>query len=257
MTGMPASTIARTRETDRPGALELDRVGARLLDEADRVLDRLLVGDLERAERHVADDDRMPGRARDRARQEQHLVHRHRHGRALVAEHDHRGRVADEDHVDACVLGEPRAGRVVGGDHHDLLAAPLHLGELGQGQLSLGRCAHVLLSFQDDVVDQPCLADADGGGEHALAVEVRDLDVVDVEAVEQLAGAGRGPSSRARAAGRAPPRAPRARGTRSATRARARRRRGRSGGRGSRASRFRSRTSCLTTAACCASFWPK
>ena len=44
----------------RAGALELDRVGARLLDEADRVLERLLVGDLERAERHVADDDRMP-----------------------------------------------------------------------------------------------------------------------------------------------------------------------------------------------------
>ena len=64
------------------------------------------------------------------------------HRRALVAEDDHRGRVADEDDVDARVLGEPRAGRVVGGDHHDLLAAPLHLRELGQRQLALGRCAH-------------------------------------------------------------------------------------------------------------------
>ena len=33
-----------------------------------------------------------------------------------------------------------------------------------------------------DVVDEPCLADAYGGGEDALAVEVGDLDVVDVEA---------------------------------------------------------------------------
>ena len=126
----------------RTGALELDRVGARLLDEADRVLERLLVGDLERAERHVADDDRMPGRTRDRARQEQHLVHRHGDGRALVAEDDHCGRVADEDDLDARVLGEPRSRRVVRGDHDDLLAALLHGGELGQGQLSLGRCAH-------------------------------------------------------------------------------------------------------------------
>ena len=50
--------------------------------------------------------------------------------------------VSDEDDLDARVLGEPGAGGVVGGDHDDLLAALLHGEELGQGQLSLGRCAH-------------------------------------------------------------------------------------------------------------------
>ena len=58
ITGMPASTIARTRDEHRAGALELDGVGAPLLDEADRVPDRLLVGDLVRAERHVGDHER-------------------------------------------------------------------------------------------------------------------------------------------------------------------------------------------------------
>ena len=42
--------------------------------------------------------------------------------------------------------------------------------------------------FEGDVVDQADGADADGGGEDGR-VERRDLDVVDVEAVEQLAGA--------------------------------------------------------------------
>src|SRR5207244_2610243 len=61
------------------------------------------------------------------------------HGRrAGVAEHDHRGGVADEDHVDPGVLGEARAGRVVGGDHHDLVATLLHSGEFGQRQLAGG-----------------------------------------------------------------------------------------------------------------------
>jgi hypothetical protein len=81
-------------------------------------------------------------RAHDRAREEQHLVHGDRDGRALVAEDDHRRGVAHEDEVHAGVLGEACARRVVGGDHHDLLAAALHLEQLGQRQLSLGRCAH-------------------------------------------------------------------------------------------------------------------
>ena len=87
------------------GALELDDVGAALLDEPDRARDRLLVRDLVRAERKVADDERAPRRPRHRAGQEDHLVERHRHGR-LVAEHHHRGRVADEDQLDARLIGE-------------------------------------------------------------------------------------------------------------------------------------------------------
>ena len=75
ITGIPAPD-------DRPGALdrgaaalELDRVAAGLLDEALRVRDRLLVGELVGAERHVADQQRRPQPAADRLRQHQHLVH--------------------------------------------------------------------------------------------------------------------------------------------------------------------------------------
>src|SRR5439155_26868985 len=50
--------------------------------------------------------------------------------------------VADEDHVDAGVLREAGPGSVVGGHHHDPLAAFFHLRELRQRQLSF-RDAHL------------------------------------------------------------------------------------------------------------------
>ncbi len=119
----------------RTGALELDRVGARLLDEADRVLDRGLVRDLERAERHVRHDERPPRAACDRAREHDHLVHRGRHGR-VVSEDGHRGRVADEHDVGAGLVGQAARRRVVRGHHHDRLAPCLQLDELGDRQLA-------------------------------------------------------------------------------------------------------------------------
>ena len=125
---------ANARE-HRSGALQLDRVRARLLDEADRVLERLLVRDLERAERHVGDHERPARAAVDRARQDDHLVHRRRH-RRVVTEDDHRGRVADEDHVDARVVRDPARRSVVRGDHHDAVATTLHLCELRQRELA-------------------------------------------------------------------------------------------------------------------------
>ena len=131
----------RARE-HRAGALELDDVGAALLDEANRGANRVLVGDLVRAERQVADHDRALGLLGDGSREEQHLVHGHWDGGAFVAEDDHRRCVSDEDHVDAGVLREARAGRVVGSDHDDLVAALLHGGELGQRQLARRWGAH-------------------------------------------------------------------------------------------------------------------
>ena len=119
----------------RAGALDLDRIRARLLEEADRVLERVLVGDLEGAERHVRDDERPARAPVDRARQHDHLVHRRRHGR-VVAEHGHRRRVADEDDVGAGRVGEPAGRGVVGRDHRDRLAARLELDELGQRDLA-------------------------------------------------------------------------------------------------------------------------
>src|SRR3954453_21873079 len=66
---------------DRPGplhgdaaALELDRVAARLLDEALGGGDRLLVGGLVGAEGHVADQERRLQATPDRASQDEHLV---------------------------------------------------------------------------------------------------------------------------------------------------------------------------------------
>src|SRR6266566_7174936 len=119
----------------RPRAFELDHVGAALLEEADRVVDGVVVRGLVGAEGHVPDDQGPFGRTRDRAGQEQHLVESYRQSR-VVAEDDHRCGVADEDQVESGRVREPGAGRVVGGDHDDLLAASLHLEELGQGELS-------------------------------------------------------------------------------------------------------------------------
>ena len=109
-------------------ALELDRVAAALLHQPagvrDAVLDRRLVGH----ERHVADDVRAPRRACDRAAVIDHLVERDRQ-RRLVTLHDHAERVADQQHVDAGFVEQPRERGVVRGEHGDLLAALLHLPE--------------------------------------------------------------------------------------------------------------------------------
>ena len=84
MTGIPAPTMAFTERASGL-RLELHRVRARFLDEADRVPHRLLVRDLEGAERHVRDDERPPRSARHGAREHQHLVDGGGH-RRLVAE---------------------------------------------------------------------------------------------------------------------------------------------------------------------------
>ena len=173
ITGMPAPTIARARDSIGPAPSSFTASAPRLLHEAHRVLDGVLVGHLVRAERHVGDDERPPRTARHRAREHEHLVHRGRHGR-VVAEHGHRRRVAHEDDVDAGLVGQPAARGVVGGDHHDRVAARLHLGQLGQRQLAgagvagaglRGLVLMVLLLVENDVVDEPGGADADGGGE--------------------------------------------------------------------------------------------
>ena len=138
ITGMPASTIARTRESIGPAPSSLTASAPPSLTRRIAFCDRVLVGDLVRAERHVADDERPLRAARDRARQEEHLVHRHRHGR-VVAEHDHAAESPTRTMSTPAASASRALGRVVGGDHHDLLAAALHLGELGDRQLSRSR----------------------------------------------------------------------------------------------------------------------
>ena len=77
-------------------------------------------------ERHVADDVRPPHAAHDRAAVVDHLVERDGE-RRVVALDDHAERIADEQHVGAGFVEEPRERGVVGGEHGDLLAALLHL----------------------------------------------------------------------------------------------------------------------------------
>ena len=122
----------RPRDADGAAALELDRVAAGLLDEAEGGLHRLLVGDLVGAEGQVADEERRAQPAPRRPRQHEHLVHGDADG-ARIAEHGHRARVADQDEVDAGRLGGARAREVVGGDHDDRLAEALLLEQPGQG----------------------------------------------------------------------------------------------------------------------------
>ena len=99
------SAIALDAREHAPRAFELDDVGAALLDHPDRARDSLLVGHLVRPERQIADDERMRRGARDRARQEDHLVERHRQRRGMT-EHHHRGGVADEDQLDSRLVGD-------------------------------------------------------------------------------------------------------------------------------------------------------
>ena len=113
----------------------------------------------------------------------------------------------------------------------------------------------LILSFQDDVVDQTGVADAHGGCQHAR-LEIGDLDVVDVEVLQQLARPHRvfrRERARERQCSRAllgrQPCVPRREGEAVVV----------ANGRTTRTSTstFRSRTIRFTTATCCASFWPK
>ena len=105
-------------------ALELDRVRAGLLQEPGRRGQRLLRRALVRAERQVSHDQRPASAPDHRGGQRDQLVQGHR-DRAVVPVHDHRRRVADQQHGDAGVVEDPRGQRVVRGQHRPLLAAGL------------------------------------------------------------------------------------------------------------------------------------
>ena len=123
---------ARHQAPDQLGvlgaALELDRVSAALLDQASgRGQGRLDAG-LVRHERHVADHVSPVRAARHRAGVIDDLVEGDRQG-GLVALDDHAQRVADQEQVGVALVEQTREGRVVAGQHGDLLAAPLHLAQ--------------------------------------------------------------------------------------------------------------------------------
>ena len=107
-------------------SLHLHRVGAGLLEEpsgvADPVVERDLVGD----ERHVADDHRAIGAARDGGGVVEHLLHRHRERRPRSPRTLFADGVAHEQDRDAGLVEDPGGGGVVGGEHHPPLAPVFH-----------------------------------------------------------------------------------------------------------------------------------
>src|SRR5436190_453095 len=111
------------------GALELDGIASRLLDEALGGGDRLLVRALVRPEREVPDQQWGLQSATGGLRHREHLVEGDRGGRG-VAEDRHRRGVAREHQIDSGRLGGPPRRHVIGGDHHDRLAAALLLCDL-------------------------------------------------------------------------------------------------------------------------------
>ncbi len=125
---------------DLRAALDLDRVHARLFEEARGVAKSVGSAGLVAAERHVADQQRTRRSARHGGGVADHVVHRHGHSRR-IPEHDHAERVPDEDDVNARLIDEARERRVVRGHHRDALAVALHGDKVGDGDLLEGRRA--------------------------------------------------------------------------------------------------------------------
>ena len=109
-------------------SLEFDGVGARLLDGAPGIAERLLEADLIAHERHVEDDEGVGSAAPDGAGVMERLLHRERQG-VFVSEHGHREGIADEEHIDSCGEGGGGRGGVAGGDHDDFLSGFLVFAE--------------------------------------------------------------------------------------------------------------------------------
>ena len=135
----------RDRVEPLAAALELHRAGAGA-DQRRRVADRLLARHVVAHPRQVAHDERPRLRARHRTDVVRHVLGGDLQ-RVVVAEHDHRERVAHEDHVDAGTVDDPRARRVVRGDHDEGFAA---LGRddvrRGDGTRPAGPSSHLVTS---------------------------------------------------------------------------------------------------------------
>src|SRR5437867_2830161 len=111
--------------SDANPAFQFHRLRAAFLQHAARVRQRLRRPGLVTHERHIGHDMSTSRAADHRLNVVQHLIHRYR-DRGVVAENHHTQTVADQDQRDTGRLHEPRGGVVVGGEHDDLLASPLH-----------------------------------------------------------------------------------------------------------------------------------
>ena len=107
ITGMSTDAMRSIVSATARAALELHRLGAALLDQAAGVGHRVGRAHLVGQERQVGDEQRAAPRPRHHAGVIDHLVHRHRQ-RGVEALHDHAERVADQDEVDARLVGDAR-----------------------------------------------------------------------------------------------------------------------------------------------------
>ena len=114
----------RDHVDDRAAALDLHRRGPAFLEQTAGIANRLCDTDLVGEKRHVGDDEGVPGSAAHGRGVVHHGVERDGE-RRLVPQHHHPERVADEQRVHPRTIEQGRHRRVVGGQHRDLLAAPL------------------------------------------------------------------------------------------------------------------------------------
>ena len=103
-------------------------------DEGGRVAHGVLDRDVVAEPREIAHDHRTRSGAGHRPNVVGHVVHGDLQ-RVVVAEHDHGHRVADQDEVDAALVGDAGTGRVVRGHHHERIAGPLAGADRGRGQV--------------------------------------------------------------------------------------------------------------------------
>ena len=103
-------------------AFDLHPLRPRLLDEADGVGHRVVGAEVERAIGHVRHQQGALDAPAGRFGVVDHLVHGDRQ-RVRMAQHDHGERVAHQDDVHSGRVGRAPLREVVGGDHHDAVAA--------------------------------------------------------------------------------------------------------------------------------------
>src|ERR1700694_457120 len=106
---------------DAAAPLQLHAMHSTLLQEASGARDRLLNGSVIGHERHIANQQGLPGATCDRLGMVNHLVEGHRQ-RGLIAQHHHPEAVADQKDRNACVVEDLRAQVVVGGEHRKATA---------------------------------------------------------------------------------------------------------------------------------------
>jgi len=114
-------------------ALDLDRPGAAVGQQAHCVGHGLFHRDLVGAEGHVGHDQGAAGGRSHRPGVMEHLLHGHGQG-VGAAEDDHGQGVADQDHVRAGLFHQPGRWEVVGGDHGQPAGA-LGRADIGSSQL--------------------------------------------------------------------------------------------------------------------------